>query len=233
MNGQDGEKGEKGEQGIKGEKGDKGDPGVDGLKGDKGDKGEKGDPGEIGQPGLSGQDGSDGEQGAQGIQGSVGPQGPQGEKGEKGDKGDKGEPGEMGPAGAAGKDGKDGRDADSLIGNDGATDAFAIKGKDKYNNRTADVIINFSAEDGDQLELNLGDMGINRLRFKVVDCRDDLKKHKTRGTNIIYSECNNKLFIDLNGKQKGFGGGGLLTKFEEGTELSKNSFSDLINTNNI
>ena len=53
----------------------------------------------------------------------------------------------MGPVGPAGKDGRDGRDADSLIGNDGATDAFAIDSKDKYNNRTADVIINFSAEE--------------------------------------------------------------------------------------
>ena len=131
----------------------------------------------------------------------------------------------MGPAGPAGKDGK-GRDADSLIGNDGATDAFAIDSKDKYNNRTADVIINFSAEDGDQLELDLSDLGINRVRFKVVDCKEGMRKHKTRGTNIIYSECNNKLFIDLNGKEKGFGGGGLLAKFEEGTELNKSSIID-------
>ena len=134
----------------------------------------------------------------------------------------------MGPAGPAGKDGRDGRDADSLIGNVGATDAFAIDSKDKYNNRTADVIINFSAEDGDQLELDLNDLGINRLRFKVVACKEGLQKHKTRGTNIIYSECNNKLFIDLNGKEKGFGGGGLLAKFEEGTELNKGSITDTI-----
>ena len=133
----------------------------------------------------------------------------------------------MGPVGPAGKDGKDGKDADSLIGIDGATDAFAIESKNKYNNRTADVIINFSAEDGDQLELDRNDLGINRLRFKVVDCMEDLKKHKRRGTNIIYSECNNKLFIDLNGKEKGFGGGGLLAKFDDGTELNKNSITDL------
>ena len=70
-------------------------------------------------------------------------------------------------------------------------------------------------------------MGINRLRFKIVACKEGLQKHKTRGTNIIYSECNNKLFIDLNPK-KGFGGGGLLAKFEEGTELTEGSITDTI-----
>ena len=90
------------------------------------------------------------------------------------------------------------------------------------------MIINFSAEDGDQLELDFSDLGINRLRFKVVDCKEGLQKHKTRGTNIIYSECNNKLFIDLNGKEKGFGGGGLLAKFEEGTELNEGSITNTI-----
>ena len=108
------------------------------------------------------------------------------------------------------------------------TDFFGINSRDKYNNRTADVIINFSAEDGDQLELDLSEFGINRLRFKVVACKEGLQKHKTRGTNIIYSECNNKLFIDLNGKEKGFGGGGLLAKFEEGTELNEGSITDTI-----
>ena len=205
----------------------------------------KGDKGEQGEPGSAGQDGAAGESAYEiwvangntngslpeflewlkGEKGDKGDKGEQGLKGEKGDKGDKGDKGEMGPAGPAGKDGKD---ADSLIGIDGATDAFAIESKNKYNNRTADVIINFSAEDGDQLELDLNDLGINRVRFNRVDCMMGLRKHKTRGTNIIYSECNNKLFIDLNGKEKGLGGGGLLARFEEGTELNKNSITDTI-----
>ena len=137
----------------------------------------------------------------------------------------------MGPVGPAGKDGKDGKDADSLIGIDGATDAFAIESKNKYNNRTADVIINFSAEDGDQLELDLNDLGINRVRFKVVNSKGDQKKHGSRRSNLIYNERSNKLFVDLNGKESGFGGGGLLAKFDDGTELNKNSITDL--TENI
>jgi len=51
---------------------------------------------------------------------------------------------------------------------------LAIERK-KYNRRTANVIINFSTEDGDQLELDLSDLGINRLHFKVVNCKEDLK----------------------------------------------------------
>jgi hypothetical protein len=45
------------------------------------------------------------------------------------------------------------------------------------------------------------------------------KKH-----NLIYDMEKCHLYIDLNGKKQGLGGGGLLAQFEKGTMLEKDDF---------
>ena len=164
------------------------------------------------------------------VQGLPGIQGVKGEKGDKGEKGKRGNRGKIGPAG------QDGRDADFVIhvgsatqpdpltGQNGGQDLFSIAAKRKYNRKNAVSITNFSPEDSDQILLDLEDLGLNNIRFKSVANARAVKRHASKPTNLIYNEINGKLLIDFNAKEDGFGGGGLLARFEEGTLLSKDSF---------
>ena len=243
--GVDGQQGPQGEQGIQGPAGTDGATGAQGPQGEQGIQGPaglKGDQGAQGAQGPAGADGVDGKDGVDGVNGSNGIQGPQGEQGIQGPKGDIGPTGPTGPAGPAGADGQDadpithsgsGNQSDSFTGNDGVIDTFEIKTKSKYNKRTADVITNFSTKDGDQLGLDCDELGLNKIRFKIVNNKKVQKKHCSRGTNLIYNKNNNKLFVDLNGKEKGFGDGGLLAKFDDNTVLNKNSITNIIVCNNL
>ena len=122
---------------------------------------------------------------------------------------------------------------DPLTGQNGGQDLFSIAAKRKYNRKNAVSITNFSPEDSDQILLNLDDLGLNNIRFKSVANARAVKRHASKPTNLIYNEINGKLLIDLNAKEDGLGGGGLLARFDEGTELNKGSITALIDTSNI
>ena len=52
-------------------------------------------------------------------------------------------------------------------------------------------------------------LGLNDMRFKNVTNKEEQKKRYSLRTNLISNKDTNKLFMDLNGKDEGFGNDGL------------------------
>ena len=218
----------------------------------QGEKGDKGDQGDAGAAGADGVDGDTGPKGATGATGAQGPTGKKGDTGEKGDKGDagtdgaRGPQGEQGSKGDMGQSGQDGNNYDSITnclsrnqtcqtsGTDGIKDNLIIEPKNKYNKKTADLLINYSVDDGDQINLLLKeDHNINNMRFKCVNGKNGLKKYASRKNNLIYCKRNNSLYLDLNGAGKGFGEGGMVAKIDDCPDKSLiNIVSIIENSNN-
>jgi hypothetical protein len=107
----------------------------------------------------------------------------------------------------------------------GAADTFRMSKEEVYSKKTADLVTDFLSEEGDMVVLSEDDFGIDQIRFKAVDGKKDAKSFFAKKHNLIYGMEMCYLYIDLNGKKQGLGGGGVLAQFEEGTMLGK---SDLM-----
>jgi hypothetical protein len=103
----------------------------------------------------------------------------------------------------------------------GSADTFVMSPEDVYSKQTADFIIDFSQADGDKIGLPMDQLGVTTVRFKAVENRKDAKKFFSKKHNLVYDVDNGYLYLDLNGKGKGLGEGGVLARFEVGTALSK------------
>jgi len=215
----------KGETGASGATGAQGPAGADGATGQQGPQGEQGIQGVTGATGAQGAQGPAGVDGVDGVNGSNGIQGPQGEQGIQGLKGD---------IGAAGQDGTDGKDYDPIThcltsnqtcqtsGTDGIKDNLIVEPKNKYNKNTADVLTDYSSADGDQINLLLAvEHNIDNINIKCVKGKIGVKKYASRNKNLIYCRKNNGLYLDLNGAEEGFGGGGMVARLDDCPDKSK------------
>ena len=101
-------------------------------------------------------------------------------------------------------------------GTNGITDNFIIEPKDKYNKKTADELTNYSAIDGDQINLLLAvEHNIDNIKFKCVNGKKGVRRHAESNKNLIYCKKNNGLYLDLNGKEEGFGEGGMIARIDD------------------
>jgi len=106
----------------------------------------------------------------------------------------------------------------------GSADTFVMSPEDVYSKQTADFVTDFSKAEGDKVALPSDAFAMSRIRFKAAENTKDAKNLFSKKQNLIYDmeKCN--LYIDLNGKKQGLGGGGLLAQFEKGTMLEKDDF---------
>jgi hypothetical protein len=198
--------------------------------GPQGPAGQDGAVGPEGAPGKDGEKGAPGASGATGAPGERGPQGPAGKDGRDGDHffegADNTHNGKAPKSHIIGTDEPDeliaASGARSIMVGGGAADTFKMSKEEVYSRKTADLVTDFSSEEGDMVALSEDDFGIDQIRFKAVDGKKDAKTFFAKKHNLIYDMEKCYLYIDLNGRKDGLGGGGVLAQFEEGTMLGKN-----------
>ena len=119
-------------------------------------------------------------------------------------------------------DGQKGKDA--LTGNSGA-DQFNFTTKEFRKNK-ADMIVDFSSEDGDSIGLGLAgfEKGIrNGLTFESIS-DGDILKHSADRQAFIYDEQTGSLYYNANGTRAGWGqAGGLFTVLAGTPDLLQSS----------
>jgi hypothetical protein len=106
----------------------------------------------------------------------------------------------------------------------GSADIFVMSPEDAYSKQTADFVTDFSKAEGDKVALPTGAFAMSRIRFKAAESKKGAKDLFSKKHNLIYDMEKCYLYLDLNGKRKGLGGGGLLARFEKGTMLDKGDF---------
>jgi len=119
--------------------------------------------------------------------------------------------------------------ASKMVGTE-SSDAFVFKAKDKFGKKGADLIVDFSKEEGDGIVLGKAAFpGLEKIKFKSVYNSKQLKAEQSKGSNIIYYDKGvggkGALYFDQNGSKKGYGKGGLFAYLADSPGLTKNHFS--------
>ena len=108
------------------------------------------------------------------------------------------------------------------IGNSGP-DRFML---DRQQEQPFDVVVNFSVNDGDRLELRRSTG--NASGFKAVTGRQGVRKQLSSQTLVIYDESTGGLYLNANGRNDGFGhNGGLLAVMDAQPQLTAEAFIGL------
>ena len=108
------------------------------------------------------------------------------------------------------------------IGNSGP-DRFML---DRQQEQPFDVVVNFSVNDGDRLELRRSTENANG--FKAVTGRQGVRKQLSSQTLVIYDESTGGLYLNANGRNDGLGhNGGLLAVMDTQPQLTAEAFIGL------
>lgn len=106
-----------------------------------------------------------------------------------------------------------------LYGGDGA-DEFLFDDPNGFENNNRDIIQDFNHSEGDSLAFDKDVFGVNKL--KNVDFAGNYKKiwmAAKSNYDFVYDEKNGLLYFNENGREKGWGRGGLFVKFQGSPEL--------------
>ena len=120
----------------------------------------------------------------------------------------------------AGADGKD-----ILTGGIGA-DAFLFQEIDGFGGKKADVITDFYPKDGDFIFVDQEVFGLDEeIRLKSSSSKKKVKKAAKSSIDFIYYKKKGLLYFNENGKEKGWGDGGLFAKLQGAPELGADDFT--------
>ena len=113
---------------------------------------------------------------------------------------------------------------DVLVGGDGA-DGFLFS-SNEFGNKKADLIKDFDPDEGDSLVVRQDIFNISsKIKFKNVNGKSKAKKAAKSKNNFIYDDKNGLLYFNEDGKEKGWGDGGLLAKLQGKPDLSADDFT--------
>ena len=113
---------------------------------------------------------------------------------------------------------------DVLMGGDGA-DGFLFS-SNEFGNKKADLIKDFDPDEGDSLVVRQDIFNISsKIKFKNVNGKLKAKKAAKSKNNFIYDDKNGLLYFNEDGKEKGWGDGGLLAKLQGKPDLSADHFT--------
>ena len=117
----------------------------------------------------------------------------------------------------AGGEGKD------VINGGGGADGFLFQDPRGFGRKEADKIQDFDAEEGDSILVNkeIFDLG-NKIKFKTATRKKSVKKASKSKKDFVYNERKGLLYFNENGKESGWGDGGLFVKLTKGTDLDAN-----------
>lgn len=112
-----------------------------------------------------------------------------------------------------------------LTGSDGA-DAFVFESAGEFGTRNADVITDFDASEGDKIAISKDAFeGLSKISLSSASNKKSLKKSASRNSSLVYNEANGALYFNENGKEKGFGDGGIFAVLQGSPVLGKNDFA--------
>ena len=113
---------------------------------------------------------------------------------------------------------------DVLKGGDGA-DGFLFS-SNEFGNKKADLIKDFDSDEGDSIVVNQDIFNINgKIKLKNVNRKSKAKKAAKSNNNFIYDNKNGLLYFNEDGKEKGWGDGGLLAKLQGKPDLGADDFT--------
>ena len=117
----------------------------------------------------------------------------------------------------AGGEGKD------VISGGGGADGFLFQDPDGFGKKEADKIQDFNADEGDSILIDNQAFNLNRkVKFKATAGKNAIKKASKSKRDFIYNERKGLLYFNENGKERGWGDGGLFAKLAKGTDLDAN-----------
>jgi len=113
---------------------------------------------------------------------------------------------------------------DVLKGGDGS-DGFLF-GTNEFGNKKADLIKDFDPQEGDSIVINQDTFGLSgKINLKRVDGKAKLGKAAKTTYNFIYDKKNGYLYFNEDGKEKGWGDGGLFAKLQGKPDLYAEDFT--------
>ena len=114
---------------------------------------------------------------------------------------------------------------DVLRGGKGA-DGFLFNKSTRFGTKNADQIMDFDPEAGDSILLDNDLFGLGKkIKLKSSGSRNKVKKAAKSKNDFVYDERKGLLYFNENGKQKGWGDGGLLAKLQGAPELGAEDFT--------
>ena len=118
-----------------------------------------------------------------------------------------------------------GKGKDVLKGGLGS-DGFLFQEPDAFGKKQADTITDFDSDEGDSIlvDKDVFDLGKN-LNLKIVNSKRESKKATKTKFNFVYDEKKGLLYFNENGKEKGWGDGGLMAKFQSAPEFDASDFT--------
>ena len=117
-----------------------------------------------------------------------------------------------------------GKGKDVLKGGDGA-DGFLFQNPD-FGKQRADKIKDFNYDEGDSIIIDrkIFEVG-KKVSLKSVSGRKAMKKAFASNKEFVYDERKGFLYYNKNGKEKGWGDGGLFVKLKGAPELGTMDFT--------
>ena len=114
---------------------------------------------------------------------------------------------------------------DVLRGGEGA-DGFLFNKITRFGTKNEDQIKDFDPEAGDSILLDNELFGLGKkIKLKSYGSRNKVKKAAKSKNDFLYDEKKGLLYFNENGKQKGWGDGGLFTKLQGAPDLGADDFT--------
>jgi len=111
-----------------------------------------------------------------------------------------------------------------LTGGAGA-DAFIFESAGEFGSGNADVITDFKASEGDKITISKDAFGgLSKIDLATASGSQGLKKSAISKKSLVYEGTTGSLYFNENGKQKGFGDGGLFAVLQGAPVLGKSDF---------
>ena len=120
-------------------------------------------------------------------------------------------------AGGVGKD---------VLKGGGGADAFLFNQPNEYGKKKADKIKDFDPDEGDSILVDKDVFGlVKKIKLKIVAGKKSSKKVAKSNNDFVYDEKKGFLYFNENGKEKGWGDGGLFVKLLGAPELGESDFT--------
>ncbi|QNI50467.1 metallopeptidase [Synechococcus sp. RS9915] len=114
---------------------------------------------------------------------------------------------------------------DKISGGKGA-DGFLFDKFNEFSKKGMNIVEDFDNKEGDAILLARTDFGLRKkIKLKVVSGKKSASKASTKKSNIVYDEKKGLLYFNENGKEEGWGDGGLFAKLQGAPELGADDFT--------
>ena len=108
----------------------------------------------------------------------------------------------------------------------GGADGFFVNQSNQYGKKKADKIKDFDSDKGDSILVDQDIFGLGKkIKLKSYGRKNKVKKAAQSKNDFVYDKKRGLLYFNENGKQKGWGDGGLFAKLQGAPELGADDFT--------